>query len=100
MIEFTDKDLEVLYTTQQRKGKYKNLNTIILKKFVAVCFRMASYERETDFRQIPSWNYKRLDNGYSSVRLNDQYRLIIRVTAENNIIIDSIKIDEISKHYE
>jgi len=100
MVSFLKRDLELLYTTGKRKGEYKGLDQNIVDKFKNMVSIMDLYEKETDFWSIPSWRYERLDHGYSSVRINDKYRLIMKVVmADDGIIIEEIGLEEINNHY-
>lgn len=100
MVSFLNKDLETLYTTGKRRGDYKGLDQKIVNKFKDMVNIMDSYERETDFWQIPSWNYEKLDHGYSSVRINIKYRIIMKVIlADDGIMIEEIGLEEINNHY-
>lgn len=56
---------------------------------------------ERDIRAIPSFHYEKLRgkrDGQRSIRVNDQWRLIVRVDRECDPI--EIEIIEISNHYE
>lgn len=98
---FTTLELEQLYLipVDNIKGKLPFQRSLIerYKNRIAL---LESIEKITDLYSFKSLHFEKLKGlrkGQSSIRLNDQYRLIIEQVNEEEI---KILIVEISKHYE
>lgn len=98
---FTTLELEHLYLipVDNIKGKLPFQRSLIerYKNRIAL---LESIEKITDLYSFKSLHFEKLKGnrmGQSSIRLNDQYRLIIEQVNEEEI---KILIVEISKHYE
>lgn len=98
---FTTLELEQLYLipVDNIKGKLPFQRSLIerYKNRIAL---LESIEKITDLYSFKSLHFEKLKGnrtGLSSIRLNDQYRLIIEQVNEEEI---KILIVEISKHYE
>ena len=72
----------------------------IVKKYVRVVNIMDSADKASDLLRYHSLHYEKLVGdkaGLESVRVNDQYRIEFKTSAEGGITICNIT--ELSKHY-
>lgn len=100
-VGFKTKELERLYVTPLRelKGKQK-FSREVIKQYQAKVRMLTFIDKLKDLYPIRSLNFEALAGkrkGQYSIRLNKQFRLIIREVADDLIEIEII---EISKHYE
>ncbi len=100
-VQFATEELERLYSTPQAelRGRQRLPQQVIIqyKKLVTLLLALAAPE---DLRQFKGLRYEHLKGrrkGQCSLRLNDQYRLIVVPLNEETV---RIVIYEISKHYE
>lgn len=93
-IWFADKKLVKLYKTG--KGSYSE---IIIKAFFKKIQQIRSAKNENDLRALKSNHFEKLQGikDQYSMRLNDQFRLIIELLDDGSCKIVIIK--EISNHY-
>lgn len=98
--EFTNKNLEALYTTGKHR-KYK-LQQDTLKKFVMRIQQIEAANTIHDFWKTPSLNFEKL-KGYTnrySMRVDRNYRLEMEIDwHDQSQTIGKISIIELSKHY-
>ncbi len=81
-IEFDDKRLRSLYTEKQETGGFSEA---VVKRFRFVVGFIANMQDERDFRIMPGWRFEKLKGQRAhqhSLRLNDQWRLIIEIRGE------------------
>lgn len=103
-IRFKSEDLENYFTTplSDIKGKLPVPKEILMqfKKKVLILMSIESLEELSFFRSLHFEPLKGERKGEYSIRLNLQYRLIFSLEKENNLVIEVLVIQEISKHYE
>jgi len=103
-VRFKSDDLEYYYLTpfSEMKGKLPIPNEIILqfKKKIQILISIESINELNSFRSLHFEPLKGKRQGEYSIRLNLQYRLIFKIEQDNQLVIDLIVIQEISKHYE
>jgi len=102
VVYFDNLELKDLYAVPLGKirGKQKYPLTVIkkYKKRVQLLVSVRNLESLRQFRGLNFEHLKGNRKGQCSIRLNDQYRLII--TPEKDDAITIVIINEISKHYE
>ena len=101
LVIFKTIELEELYIipADNIKGKLPFQKSLI-NRYKDRIILLESIEKISDLYSYKSLHFEKLKgerSGQSSLRLNDQYRLIIEEIAESGI---KILIIEISKHYE
>ena len=104
-ISFNHQLLIDLYEGNKVNDKQFRSNPILVKQFIKTVNKLRSIEKIEQLFQFSGLNYEKLKgklSGYSSVRINKQYRLIFEVITSNKepYEIVLIKLQEISKHYE
>lgn len=101
-VYFATDDLRELYETplSNLKGKQKYPQDIIkqYKKKVQLLIAIPKLENLLQFRGLNFENLKGDKKGQCSIRLNDQYRLILIPMSEDRLQV--VMVNEISKHYE
>lgn len=101
-IVFANKELLSLYL-EEPKGKQKYSKEIVsqFRKKVRILYNVETIKELYQFKGL---NFEKLKGdlkGTCSIRLNDQYRLLFtEVKDSETIILDTIQIEKISKHYE
>lgn len=103
IVYFKTKELEFFYKTplKELRGK-KQYSEEIIKQFKFEVQRLMAIPNISVLKQFKGLKFKKLNkdragkNEYS-IRLNDQYRLILKVEQQNKV---ELLILEISKHYE
>ncbi len=100
-VQFATEELERLYSTPQAelRGKQRLPRQVITqyKKLVTLLLALAAPEELRQFKGLRYEPLKGKRKGQCSLRLNDQYRLIVVPLNEETV---RIVIYEISKHYE
>ena len=99
-IAFEKEYLKKLYYEGKTGDKQHRFQPEIVKKYVKVVNILDSVDKPSDLYRYRSLHYEILSGdkaGLESVRLNDQYRLEIKVIAEGSVHICSII--ELSNHY-
>lgn len=95
-IDFEDDDLRRLY--EDRDFAHPRIGPEITKAFRKAVNRLVAAESEVDLRKYKALRYKKLRGdlaGRRSVRLNDQWRLILRIeTDEGGRLLLIIEIDD------
>jgi proteic killer suppression protein len=102
IVYFSSDELKMLYVTplEELRGKRK-IPTEVIKQYKKKVNLLIKMEKLEQLKFCNGLNFEFLKGerkGLCSLRLNDQYRLII--TPENEKTIQIILINEISKHYE
>lgn len=101
-VEFRSKELEDLYEGKKTKSKTFKSNKKLVKDFVKTVKKIQGAPDLNTLKQIRSLNLENLTNhpqGFSSVRIDDKYRLIIDLVKNNEDEVNLIGIEEISNHY-
>jgi proteic killer suppression protein len=103
-IRFKSDELEYYYTTplSEIKGKLPVTREILhqYKKKIQILMSIESLEELVFFRSLHFEPLKGDRKGEYSIRLNLQYRLIFSLEQDNQLVIEVLVIQEISKHYE
>lgn len=103
-IRFKSEELEYYYSTplSEIKGKLRVPREILLqyKKKIQILMSIESLDELTFFRSLHFEPLKGNRKGEYSIRLNLQFRLIFTVATDNQLLIELLVINEISKHYE
>jgi len=97
-VRYADEQTSLVETDQAHKLRLPVVVVKAARRRIRVLRRCVD---ERDIRAIPSFHYEKLGgkrDGQRSIRLNDQWRLIVRVDRECDPI--EIEIIEISNHYE
>jgi proteic killer suppression protein len=101
-IYFKTEELKALYETplEEIRGKRK-VPTEVLKRYKSRIDLLIEIAKIEELRPFKGLNFEFLKGdrkGQCSIRLNDQYRLIITPMDEKTVQV--LLINEISKHYE
>ena len=99
-ITFEKEYLRELFYDGVAKDKQRRYQPQIVRKYVRVVNIMDSVEKASDLLRFRSLHYEKLVGdkaGLESVRVNDQYRIEFKTSAEGGITICNIT--ELSKHY-
>lgn len=104
-IRFRKKYLEDLYEGRKSKEKEYKSNPALVKQFVKTVKKLQEATSIEMLYQLKSLNYEALTGdlqGLSSVRINQQYRLLFEVirSAEPPFEVQLLELEDISKHYE
>jgi toxin HigB-1 len=102
-IKFNDPELTDLYEGQKVALKYRS-NPALIKQFVKTVKKLQSVEKLEQLYQFQSLKYKKLTGnwkGHSSVRINDQYRLLFKevITDTEPPEVVCCVVEQISNHY-
>lgn len=104
-IAFENEELADLYEGKRPKSKVFKSNPTLVKQFVKTVKKLQALDKVEQLMQFAGLNYEKLSGnrkGESSVRINEQYRLIFREVAADEppheIVL--LIIEEVSKHYE
>ncbi len=104
-IDFTKEYLSDLYEGKVRKYKEYKSNPQLVRQYIKTINKLKGITKIEQLYQIRSLNYeKKAGNleGISAVWVNKQYRILFRevATESENLVIDLLEIEELSKHYE
>lgn len=104
-ISFNDQLLIDLYEGNKITDKRFRSNPALIKQYIKAVKKLQSVEKVEQLFQYAGLNYEKLKGklaGYSSVRINDQYRLIFEEIADTKEPFEIVlfRLEEISKHYE
>lgn len=104
-ISFNNQLLEDLYTGNKITGREFRSNPALVKQYIKTVNKLRSVEKVAQLFQFHGLNYEKLKGnlkGFSSVRINQQYRLIFEEVSDDQEPFEIIlfKLEEISKHYE
>ena len=100
-ITFEKDYLRELFYDGVAKDKQHRYQPHIVRKYVRVVNILDSVETPMDLFRYRSLHYEKLVGdkaGFESVRVNDQYRIEFKTTAEGGITICNIT--ELSNHYQ
>jgi proteic killer suppression protein len=103
-IRFKSDELEYYYSTplSEIKGKLHVPREILqqFKKKIQILMSIESLDELTFFKSLHFEPLKGNRKGEYSIRLNLQYRLIFSKAQDDQLLIEILVINEISKHYE
>ena len=104
-ISFNNQLLIDLYEGNKIKDKQFRSNPILVKQYIKTVNKLKSVQKVEQLFQFAGLNYEKLKGnmkGYSSVRINEQYRLIFEEVAAGKEPFEIVlfELEEISKHYE
>jgi toxin HigB-1 len=103
-IIFQNQLLADLYEGKKVTDKRFKSNPNLVKQYVKTVNKLAAVGRIEDMYIFASLNYEKLigdREGYSSVRINDQFRLIFQEILSNTepVQVEMFALEEISNHY-
>lgn len=101
-IRFNNDYLEDLFLDLIVKGKPKYPPEII-KNFRRLIARLEAIPNISNLYQYKGLNFEALSgklNGFYSLRINNQYRLIISIENDRILLEEILVIEDLSKHYE
>lgn len=104
-IKFQKTYLEDIYQGNTKAYKEYKSNKQLVSQYVKTINKLKAITQIEQLFQIKSFRYEKLTGnlkGLSSVAVNMQYRIIFKEVASssNQLIIDILEIEELSKHYE
>jgi proteic killer suppression protein len=104
-IVFNHQLLADLYEGKKVNDKQFRSNPTLIKQFIKTVNKLRAADKIEQLFQFAGLNYEKLKGdykGYSSVRINGQYRLIFEEIANTEEPFEMVllKLEEISKHYE
>ena len=104
-IQFNNQLLIDLYEGNKVTDKEFRSNPNLIKQFIKTINKLRSVNKVEELFQFAGLNYEKLKGnlkGFSSVRINKQYRLIFEEVTSNTEPFEVVlfKIEEISKHYQ
>ncbi len=104
-ITFETQLLIDLYQGKKIKEKEFRSNPSLIKQYIKTVQALKSAPRIETLLQLGSLHYEKLKGnrkGTSSVRVNDQYRLIFSEISNENMPSEIVilNIEELSKHYQ
>lgn len=101
-IAFQDTMLQDLYENKKVNDKRFKSNPTLVKQYIKTVYKLRTATRIEQLYQFAGLNYEALSgdrSGQSSVRINDQFRLIFEEIKEGEEV-KILALTEISKHYE
>ena len=102
-ITFEEDYLHEMYQTGKTAGKKHRFQPAVIRKYVRVVKLMSEQPDVFSLRKFNSLNYEKLRGekaGFSSVRINDQYRIEFEEKiVENKTVATICNITELSNHY-
>ncbi|MFY7740568.1 MAG: type II toxin-antitoxin system RelE/ParE family toxin [Flavobacterium sp.] len=104
-VKFQKTYLQDLYQGNSKPYKEYKSNRQLVIQYVKTINKLRAITQIEQLYQIKSLRYEKLKGnlkGLSAVAVNMQYRVIFReaASASNELIIDVLEIEELSKHYE
>lgn len=102
---FNHQILADLYEGKKVVDKEFRSNPTLVKQYIKTINKLKAVQKVEQLFQFAGLNYEKLKGnmkGYSSVRINQQYRLIFEEVANDKEPFEIVlfKLEEISKHYE
>lgn len=103
-IQFQNQLLADLYEGKKVNDKRFKSNPTLIKQYVKTVNKLSSISRIEDMYVLTSLNYEKLSgdrNGQSSVKINDQFRLIFEeiLSDYEPLQVVMFALEEISNHY-
>ena len=104
-ILFSNQLLIDLYEGNKITDRQFRSNPTLIKQYIKTVNKLKIIEKVEQLFQFAGLRYEKLKGdlkGYSSVRVNDQYRIIFQEIANENEPFEIVifKLEELSKHYE
>ena len=104
-IHFNNQLLIDLYEGNKVTNKEFRSNPSLVKQYIKTVNKLRSVTKVEELFQFTGLNYEKLKGnlkGYSSVRINKQYRLIFEEVSSSATPFEVVlfKLEEISKHYQ
>lgn len=104
-IKFQKEYLAHLYEGNVRPYKEYKSNPQLVKQYIKTIDMLKSVTRIEQLYQIKSLHYEKKEGdlkGVSAVKINQQYRILFNEVASTSdeLKIDLLEIEELSKHYE
>jgi proteic killer suppression protein len=104
-IVFESQELADLCEGKKLKNPQFRSNPALAKQFKKAVDRLRAVSRMEQLYQFHGLNYEKLKGnrlGTSSVRINDQYRLLFAevLNDQEPPVVELLRLQEISKHYE
>lgn len=104
-IHFNNQSLIDLYEGNKVNDKEFRSNPSLIKQYIKTVNKLRSIAKVEELYQFAGLNYEKLKGnlkGYSSVRINIQYRLIFEEVGNTTEPFEVVlfKLEEISKHYQ
>lgn len=102
-VEFRDEELADLYEGKKIRSKRFKSNKTLVKNFVKTIDKIVNVPDLNTLKQIRSLNLEDLvdhPKGFSSVRVDGKYRLIIELVKGADEQVRLIGIEELSNHYQ
>lgn len=103
-ISFSEPKLAALYEGQKVTDKNFRFPPELIRQYIKTVKKLESVTRIEQLFQFSSLNYEKLKGdlkGFSSVRINKQYRLIFQEIQSDDAPFEIVLLDivEISNHY-
>jgi len=104
-IDFTKEYLSDIYEGKVKKYNEYKSNHQLVKQYIKTINKLKGITKIEQLYQIKSFHYEKKVGdleGISAVWVNIQYRLLFRevATESENLVIDLLEIEQLSKHYE
>lgn len=104
-ISFNSQLLKDLYEGNKITDKRFRSNPALVSQYIKTVKKLQAVDKVEQLFQFSGLNYEKLKGdlkGFSSVRINQQYRLIFEEIANKNEPYEIVlfKLEDISKHYE
>lgn len=101
-VEFRTEELVDLYKGKKPKSKEFKSNQSLVRNYIKTVKKIQAAPDLNTLKRINSLNLENLTNhpkGFSSVRIDGKYRLIIELVSDETEEVNLIGIEEISNHY-
>lgn len=98
-IRFENDYLFDLYKGRTVHGKPR-FSQEIIKRFKKTIVQLTLIQNIPALYRLRNLNLEQLNEGYYSVRVNKQYRIILTIEKDEILIEDILVIEDLSKHYE
>ncbi len=103
VVTFEKEYLQELYVRGRTSDKKHRFQHDVIARYIKVVNTMKNVTNVVDLARLNRLHYEHLrgnKNGYSSVRVNDKYRIeFIEKTVNNQTIATVCNITELSNHY-
>ncbi len=103
VVTFEKEYLQELYVRGRTSDKKHRFQPDIITRYIKVVNTMKNVTNVLDLARLNGLHYERLKgdmNGYSSVRVNDKYRIeFVEKTVNDQTIATVCNITELSNHY-
>lgn len=102
-VEFRDEELENLYEGKKVRNRQYKSNPSLIKNFIKTVERIEAAPDLMTLKQIASLHLEDLQGdlkGYSSVRVNKKYRLIIELVKGEDDHVNLVAIENLTNHYQ